>query len=544
MNINAIQSILLSQDISSDLETTPLVNENFYTADVEDTNIVSLIADNNQDIEEVSNIYLATDDLDIETDYGNNITDLSTTANVQSATTRIRSLKNSQTEIADRKEMVDEALEDLHQEKESIQNHITMMQERAEELTQKIEDLTLDAIARSNSSAQEYRETINSIIEGSIEDYKSGDSGGLSLKEMITSRMGNVTLNNGKTMANIMQATGLDTTLIFVCAQMEPLFSDLSSINSNINSLTTEQDSLSTQLATINDALETQIEIALNYTYTMGDTTAVVNKENMTAAIPWGHSAEAQTYYAAVVELLLECGVTSSGESSMSISRTDPIGFKSGTTAYNFVDDDNNNGIFDDYSEFLGADDGWSELVDYDLDGNGSIEGSELSNLQVLKTDSSTGKNSIISAQEAGISSVDLNSYKELNEEQTNGNLLAGTFDIEFNGQTIEGQQTFDTKNYLDDVYGDALNLSFDGNINQNTTLNDKLSTDTYNPFYIQQNVKNLQNISKSLVLSARLDVSGTTAESLNYSNQAMGYFSNYYENGKKAKDSKNKSSD
>src|SRR5699024_9224287 len=47
----------------------------------------------------------------------------------------------------------------------------------------------------------------------------------------------------------------------------------------------------------------------------------------------------------------------------------------------------------------------------------------------------------------------DLNSYNELNQEMDNGNALLGTFGLTFGGEKIEGYNTLDTLDWLDDNY-------------------------------------------------------------------------------------------
>ncbi len=172
-----------------------------------------------------------------------------------------------------------------------------------------------------------------------------------------------------------------------------------------------------------------------------------------------------------------ECPSTTGPSST---SRSDPIGFTDGNVRYEFVSDNNNNGKFDDKSEFLGAKDGWAEMEAYDADGNGKIEGKELEKLQMVGIDQKTGEHDFISAAEAGIESIDLSTYDEVNEEQITGDLLVGNFQVNMkDGDVLDAEHTLDTDRNIQNKYG----MLFGADMNAVAEEFEKVA---YNPFMDQ----------------------------------------------------------
>ncbi len=146
-------------------------------------------------------------------------------------------------------------------------------------------------------------------------------------------------------------------------------------------------------------------------------------------------------------------GNVGAGGGAGKAKRNDPIGFEQDNITYNFVIDRDKDGTFDDASELLGAKNGWAEVKAFDLDGNGIIEGDELENMTLLAIDNETGQYTFMNAQEAGVESIDLKSYKRQNSRQVNNNVLAGTFNINVNGETLQGKQTFDSLRNLNNEF-------------------------------------------------------------------------------------------
>jgi|GEM_PF-4959191 len=139
----------------------------------------------------------------------------------------------------------------------------------------------------------------------------------------------------------------------------------------------------------------------------------------------------------------------------------DPIGFEANGKKFDFVEDENKNGIFDGPSEFVGADTGWADFTKYDKNNNGIIEGDELNDLNVLVQNEQTGEHEITSAKKAGIFKIDLTSFQRKDSINEYGNILAGEFKLIFNDKEITGSQTYDTEAYLNKHYKDEEGLCF-----------------------------------------------------------------------------------
>ncbi len=141
--------------------------------------------------------------------------------------------------------------------------------------------------------------------------------------------------------------------------------------------------------------------------------------------------------------------------SSSSSSSCDPISFENGNIKYEFITDKNGNGTFDNAQEFLGAEDGWNEMIAHDDNGDGIIAGDELDDMQLVAIDQTTGKFNFVSAKEAGIDSINLADYEAKNETLINNDVLAGTFKVKMtDGEVIDGTQTYDTQQNLNNKYG------------------------------------------------------------------------------------------
>jgi len=141
---------------------------------------------------------------------------------------------------------------------------------------------------------------------------------------------------------------------------------------------------------------------------------------------------------------------------------TDPIGFESDGKRYDFVEDENNDNVFNNSNELIGADNGFADLTKYDDNNDGIIDNEELEDLKVLVQNEQTGEHEIVSAKKAGISKIDLSSFQKKDEIDENGNLLAGEFKLVFNNKEITGSQTYDSEEYLKEHYKDEEGLNFD----------------------------------------------------------------------------------
>lgn len=180
-------------------------------------------------------------------------------------------------------------------------------------------------------------------------------------------------------------------------------------------------------------------------------------------SVPKGHDSTASNIYAAFIQSMKDnFGVEGEveddgyqdpgdedGETPTmgTVARTDPISFVNGNVKYEFIEDKNNDGIFNDKNEFLGAENGWKEMAAYDTNGDGHINGKELDKLQLVGVDQVNGQFTFATAAEAGIKNINLASYKETEGDkmQVNGDILDGTYSLDMtNGETITGQQSYD----------------------------------------------------------------------------------------------------
>ncbi|MBR6162623.1 hypothetical protein IKQ26_01855 [bacterium] len=138
--------------------------------------------------------------------------------------------------------------------------------------------------------------------------------------------------------------------------------------------------------------------------------------------------------------------------------RCDPIGFRDAAgIRYDFFVDRDNNGDITNENEFLGADSGFAEMINNDLNGDKKVDAQELdrNNVKVIVT-KPDGTQEIKKASEVFKEgdSIDLNSYTAQNKDMGGGNSLLGRFDVNIGGKTLNsGYQTMDTLDWLDENY-------------------------------------------------------------------------------------------
>ncbi len=138
----------------------------------------------------------------------------------------------------------------------------------------------------------------------------------------------------------------------------------------------------------------------------------------------------------------------------------DPIGFSNeeGTT-FEFVVDKDGNGELSNFSEFLGAENFFDEMVALDADGSGDVTNEELNDagVMVLVKDANGNQElkSIADAFGGEDVNVNLGSYQDAGEgaKAANGQTLLGNFDITVGDDTYEGYSTLDSAEYLQANY-------------------------------------------------------------------------------------------
>jgi len=140
-------------------------------------------------------------------------------------------------------------------------------------------------------------------------------------------------------------------------------------------------------------------------------------------------------------------------------SRTDPIGFKTADGArIDFFMDTDGDGALSNEMEFLGASNGWAEMEALNTNGDSVVDYEELKNAQNLKVvvtgaDGTQTVKDIAEVFKEG-DSIDLSSYAaDGNKMDGTNNILAGTFNLNFGGENLQGYNTLDTLDYLDENY-------------------------------------------------------------------------------------------
>ena len=177
-------------------------------------------------------------------------------------------------------------------------------------------------------------------------------------------------------------------------------------------------------------------------------------------------------------------------ESDEGCKRCDPIGFTDEEgVRYDFFVDEDNDGNVTNENEFLGAENGFNEMINADADGDKKVTAKELDekNVKVVVT-KADGTQEIKNASDVlkESDSVDLSSYKAQNTEMDNGNALLGTFSVNMGGKSLDtGYQTMDTLDWLDDnfEFSDEINGTGRHTRKENETVEALDYSQKYNMF-------------------------------------------------------------
>ena len=147
----------------------------------------------------------------------------------------------------------------------------------------------------------------------------------------------------------------------------------------------------------------------------------------------------------------------------------DPIGFEANGQEFNFFTDKDNDGALSQTNEFLGADKQWEEMTAADVDGNGTVTAEELEakGIQMAGKDGTIIKGADAYKEAFGENfSINLNSYdengtyagidttKDTDADGTVDQELLGTFNVNVNGEEIQGYNTLDDVDWLSENYG------------------------------------------------------------------------------------------
>ena len=148
----------------------------------------------------------------------------------------------------------------------------------------------------------------------------------------------------------------------------------------------------------------------------------------------------------------------------------DPIGFtatddEGNQAQYDFIVDD---GAFDSTNDFLGANGQWNDMAELDTDGDNivSLEELQAGNIKAVKTNEDGSQEVVDLADEFGEDfSIDLTSYEEgcshsainttsdSDGDGTADQTILGTFNVNINGQTVNGYNTLDDVDWLSENY-------------------------------------------------------------------------------------------
>ena len=161
----------------------------------------------------------------------------------------------------------------------------------------------------------------------------------------------------------------------------------------------------------------------------------------------------------------------------------DPFSWRVGDTTFTLTVDRDKDGVFDGANEFVGAENGWQELVAADKDNDGNLTAAEMeeAGFSVMENDQSLtggGTYGWNGVDESGVKSIDLKSLKEISGVKAtnlNGNTRTAEFNVvleDTNGDGVDdvtlGKQTLNTEEYnnmfYSHTYGEAYSFGLDPN--------------------------------------------------------------------------------
>ena len=202
---------------------------------------------------------------------------------------------------------------------------------------------------------------------------------------------------------------------------------------------------------------------------------------------------------------------------------TDPIGFLHKNTRYDFFVDKDNNDDLSNENEFLGAKNGFLELINLDKNKDNKVDAKELiqNDIKVVVTKnngSQTVKNASDIFDEGDF--IDLSSYTKKDTTLENGNKLLGVFDVKFDDEMLDdkGYQTLDKIEWLDKNYNFSDNKSEKNSsiiaeatdftnqynifLNRNNRLDDKLNSAQRKIESISKSIN--ENITKNAINNSK----------------------------------------
>lgn len=196
------------------------------------------------------------------------------------------------------------------------------------------------------------------------------------------------------------------------------------------------------------------------------------NEQNGNLIVPFGHDATAGTYRELEKQFQTLWGGNVERGSETEAGKkgsADPIGWREGDTNFLFTIDRNKDGIFNGPEEFVGAQNGWQEMVTADANNDKILTADEMAeagfsvmeNNQALTNGGTYGWNGV---KESGVESIDLSSYTEMDAIKStnlNGNTRKAEFNMTVNGEVTLGKQTENNEAYNEAFYSHTYNEAY-----------------------------------------------------------------------------------
>lgn len=292
---------------------------------------------------------------------------------------------------------------ELQAQWDALNTSAETIKETVEKLSEEIKKSLDEAIDAQKEITEEEQERVKELVSTQIEQFKKDKEAGKDVK------MSDLQAN----IKSGLEAGGFDE-------EMSAILSDLVVTNTKMVTM----DSLLSELGVINGQmkmLDTE----------MANLDKVIEEQEKAAA-----------------------------EAAANCNPCDPIGFKNedGTT-FEFVVDKDGNGELSNFSEFLGSENFFDEMVALDGDGSGDVTNEELKDAGVMVLVKDANGNQELKSIEEAFGGEDVNvnlgSYKEAGEGALaeNGQTLLGNFDISVGDDTYEGYSTLDSAEYLQENY-------------------------------------------------------------------------------------------
>jgi len=320
-------------------------------------------------------------------------------------------------------EKLQETLAGLQAEAEEQEEDYTNTANEAENKAQAAQDSATVAQNKASAAAEEVAESNNKTANKILENFKAGEYGDESLQSVLERELG------------YKITTSAEGEAADAAAEANKLSDEVTALSSQLAKIASNIDAIKTAAASNTD-----------------DLTATISDRDSVLQLRQADSDKFQDAYN--VKENLEKVEEPVPETKSGGGGCDPMSFVKDNIKYDFIQDRDNDNIFDDATEFLGAQDGWAEMQAYDTNQDGKIEGDELKEMKIVGVDQTTGKYTFSTADAVGVTSIDLSTYQEAGTTKNTGDTLDGTFKVNIGGQEVDAEQTTDTAINLTNKYG------------------------------------------------------------------------------------------